>query len=393
MTARLVTGTGPGRRVRVRFDALTGPGAGDGLVAVVAGDDPRPGGTGPALPDPTTAVGVVRDAAAALREALSGGQLEVHFQPIVRVADRVVTGVEALVRWAHPSAGLLAPAQFLPEAAAAGLLPELSGHVLAVACAQAVRWPDWQVAVNLTAADLESPRVLTQVRTALATSGLPPTRLTLEITEETLVHDIPAALLLLEELRRDGIRIALDDFGTGYCSLLYLREFPVTDLKIDREFIAGLGRRRDDTAIVTSVLSLAASLELTVTAEGVTTATQLRQLRALGCPYAQGYLFARPQPAGQLDAAYPDPRSPTPTATRIPPPRPRPLRDLPAAARDPLTAEVARLHRRGASLRTVASRLNRAGWRTTRGRPWTETTVARLIADLTQPQPPPPPGS
>jgi diguanylate cyclase (GGDEF)-like protein/PAS domain S-box-containing protein len=241
-----------------------------------------------------------------LRHAIEHGELIVHYQPEIEVPSGVVLGAEALVRWQHPTRGLLAAAEFIDLAEETGLILDIGRWVLGEACRQQVRWeaehPDRElvVRVNLSARQVAEPDLLTQVVAILSESGIDPAHLCLEITETTVMADAENSLEVLEKLRGLGVELAIDDFGTGYSSLSYLKRFPVHVLKIDRSFVDGLGRDPDDTAIVQAILVLASSLGMSVTAEGVETEAQLTELLRLGCGRVQGYFFARPQPPEEL---------------------------------------------------------------------------------------------
>ncbi|HVQ96911.1 MAG TPA: EAL domain-containing protein [Mycobacteriales bacterium] len=242
-----------------------------------------------------------------LRQAVAGGQLRVLYQPIVDTRAGLVVGVEALVRWQHPSAGLLGPGEFLDVAEETGLIVPLGAAVLAEACRQAAAWRAGEpgcerlhVAVNVSSAQFSHPSFVPTVAAVLADSGLPPDALWLEITETSIMTDAAVVGSTLAAIRALGAHLAIDDFGTGYSSLAYLRRFPVEMLKIDRSFVAGLGQDREDEAIVAMVISLARTLDLVIVAEGVETADQLELLRRLGCETVQGYYFGRPAAADLL---------------------------------------------------------------------------------------------
>jgi diguanylate cyclase (GGDEF)-like protein/PAS domain S-box-containing protein len=244
-----------------------------------------------------------RELEADLRGALAERQLEVHYQPLVDISGRRVTGFEALLRWRHPTRGMIAPNDFIPIAEANGLIVPIGEWVLRTACADAANWPEEiAVAVNLSPIQFGAANLTQTVVSALAQSGLAPQRLELEITESTLLADTAATAATLHALRRFGVRIALDDFGTGYSSLSHLRGFPFDKIKIDRSFVKDLSQRRDCTAIVTAISSLARSLGIATTAEGVETAEQLDFLRAQGCTQAQGFLFSPARPIADLAA-------------------------------------------------------------------------------------------
>ena len=242
-----------------------------------------------------------------LRDAIERDELVLHYQPQVSLLTGMAVGVEALVRWRHPTRGLLAPIEFIPHAEETGLIVPLGEVVLEKACAQAHLWaemrpgdPPLTMSVNLSPAQLLSPTLLAAVECALEHSSLEPGSLCLEITERTLMVDGPATAASIAALSGMGIRLAIDDFGTGYSSLSYLRLLPVDSLKVDAIFVEGLGRRRDDKAIVGAVIDMAHALGMGVVAEGVESARQVSQLRELDCDQAQGYRFARPTPAGDL---------------------------------------------------------------------------------------------
>jgi EAL domain-containing protein (putative c-di-GMP-specific phosphodiesterase class I) len=309
-----------------------------------------------------------------IARALEAEQFVLHFQPVVELSTGQPTGTEALIRWDHPEAGLLAPDSFLPAVAQTQVMPALTRWVMHAACTAAARWPDWTVSVNVTARDLASGTLIEHVLGALDATGVPADRLVLELTETALVHDLTRAADALGELRARGVGVALDDFGTGYSSMLYLRELPVSSVKIDRVFMPGLQAGSDDLAIVTSLLTLARTVGLTAVAEGVETEAQVELLDSLGCRFGQGFLWSRPVPSDDADALY---RDGLPNAARAPGPGRRQRPRHPAEAR---VAQRARdLMSRGASLNTIAAALNAAGERTDRGSRWHAVSVARLI--------------
>ncbi|MBB5694701.1 bifunctional diguanylate cyclase/phosphodiesterase [Muricoccus pecuniae] len=228
-------------------------------------------------------------------------EFEVHYQPVIDVATRSPTGLEALLRWHHPERGLVSPADFIPVAEEIGLIVGLGELVLRRACADATRWsPTLRVAVNLSPAQFRDPRLVETVAEALSDSGLPPGRLELEITEGVLLRRTEATMTTLHRLKSLGVRIALDDFGTGYSSLSYLRSFPFDKVKIDRAFVRDIETSSDDAAIVRAVTGLCERLGMTSTAEGVETEEQFRLVEAERCTEAQGYLFSRPVPASEV---------------------------------------------------------------------------------------------
>jgi EAL domain-containing protein (putative c-di-GMP-specific phosphodiesterase class I) len=237
---------------------------------------------------------------AELSRSLGRGELVVHFQPIVALQTSRVTGFEALLRWRHPTRGLIAPAEFIPLAEETGVIRALGRYVLEEACTQAARWQRWHggpegltVAVNLSAQQLQEVTFIEDLQTILADTGLDPTQLLLEMTETIMFHDTAMTLTRLEDIRKLGVRIAIDDFGTGYSSLGYLRRFRVDVLKIAREFV-GPADRSEEWAFAAAIVALGRTLGLTIVAEGIETEGQLERLRALGCELGQGYLFARP---------------------------------------------------------------------------------------------------
>jgi EAL domain-containing protein (putative c-di-GMP-specific phosphodiesterase class I) len=210
-------------------------------------------------------------------------------------------GFEALVRWRHPTRGIVAPMEFIPIAEDSGLIVPLGSWVLTQACKDAATWPlGLQVSVNVSAAQFERPDFLATVQEALRSSGLDAQRLELEITETTLMQDSDAAQRLLRALRGIGVRIALDDFGTGFSSLAYLLSFPLDKLKIDQSFVRQLETGKTNgkaSAVVSTITQLAHVLGLETTAEGIETPEQLEILRGISCSFGQGYLYARPMDA------------------------------------------------------------------------------------------------
>jgi diguanylate cyclase (GGDEF)-like protein len=236
-----------------------------------------------------------------LRLAIAQGSLEVHYQPCVSLQDNRITGCEALVRWRHPERGFVSPAEFIPIAEETGLINELGEWVLATACTEAAAWPaDIRLAVNVSPVQFRSGTLALKISKALAASGLPPSRLELEITEAVLIRDDETALAILHQLRDIGVHIALDDFGTGYSSLSYLQRFPFDKIKIDRCFVKDISESDSSSSIVSAVVNIAAVRRMTTTAEGVETEQQQQLLRTLGCSEMQGYLFSAAKPAHQL---------------------------------------------------------------------------------------------
>ena len=243
-----------------------------------------------------------------LRQALVDGGFEIHYQPLVNLQRDEVIGCEALLRWRHPERGMVSPAEFIPVAEDTGLIVELGEWVLRTACAEAATWPDHiRVAVNVSPVQLKSQTLALKIMGALAASGLPASRLELEITEAVLIHDDEAALAILHQLRAIGVRIALDDFGTGYSSLSYLKRFPFDKIKIDRCFVSDIAEIDGSSAIVQAVVNIAAARNMTTTAEGVETQQQKDLLRTLGCTEMQGYLFSAAKPGAEVRKLF-DPR-------------------------------------------------------------------------------------
>jgi EAL domain-containing protein (putative c-di-GMP-specific phosphodiesterase class I) len=238
-----------------------------------------------------------------LRRAFVLRQFEVHYQAQMNLHDKQVVGFEALVRWRHPQRGMVSPAAFIPVAEEIGLISQIGEWVLLTACREAANWPGNQrIAVNLSPMQFSTSGLVETVAAALATSGLPPERLELEITESVLLEDTAATLAILHQLRSLGIRIAMDDFGTGYSSLGYLRSFPFDKVKIDQSFIRDMPTDGDSAAIVKAIIGLGISLGISTTAEGVETEEQLNRLRAEGCTDIQGYLLSKPVPAAEVEA-------------------------------------------------------------------------------------------
>jgi len=242
-----------------------------------------------------------------LSNAAGRDELRLYYQPTYDLLTGAIVGVEALLRWAHPTRGLLEPADFLDVAEGRRLMVPIGDWVVATATAQASKWqhafgvgvPDmW---VNISGQQLGDQHLIGLVEQALAAPGLEPSKLGLEVTERQLVGSGESVHADLVALRALGLRLAVDDFGTGFNSLAYLRRFDFDEIKIDRSFISGLGHDRTDTAVTSSVITLGQSLELVVVAEGVETEAQYNCLRDLGCDHAQGYLLQRPAPAETID--------------------------------------------------------------------------------------------
>jgi diguanylate cyclase (GGDEF)-like protein len=235
-----------------------------------------------------------------LRRALQEGEFILHYQPILNLETNHVSCCEALVRWRHPERGLVAPLDFIPVAEEIGLIVPLGEWVLRQACADAARWPDdIKVAVNLSPIQMGSAKLVPTVIGALAASGLPASRLELEITESVMMQNTEVTFAALHQLRALGVKISMDDFGTGFSSLSYLRRFPFDKLKIDRCFISDMSHE-GALAIVQAVTHMARCLGMITTAEGVETAEQLAQVRDLGCGEVQGFYIGYPQPVEMI---------------------------------------------------------------------------------------------
>lgn len=244
----------------------------------------------------------------ALRAAIDNGELRLHFQPQVELATGVVVGVEALVRWHHPTLGLLEPATFLPLAERSDLIFPLGAWVLDEACRQAARWRAHRperpvsVSVNVSGRQIADPSLVDVVAGALDAADLEPGRLRLELSERDAVEHADATVESVRELRRLGVGTSIDDFGTGHSPLGLLREVPVDELKIDRTFVVGLGERPDDSIVVAAMIGLAHGLGLTTLAKGVERRAQAAEVVRLGCPVGQGFLWSDARPAHEIDA-------------------------------------------------------------------------------------------
>jgi diguanylate cyclase (GGDEF)-like protein/PAS domain S-box-containing protein len=240
-----------------------------------------------------------------LRQAIERGEFVLHYQPQIDLRTMCIVGMEALLRWNHPARGLLLPEHFIRVAEERGYIVTMGEWVLREACAQAarfcVRFPDFRVAVNLSARQLRDHSLVDSVAAALRASGLEARCLELEITESVAIENVELTLGVLAELRRLGVRIAIDDFGTGHSSLGYLKRFPIDTLKIDKHFVEDLPDGFEDAAIVQAVVQLARGLDLRVIAEGVETQQQLDFLQSHMCPEVQGYHFSYPVPAREFE--------------------------------------------------------------------------------------------
>jgi EAL domain-containing protein (putative c-di-GMP-specific phosphodiesterase class I) len=239
-----------------------------------------------------------------LRTAIADGAIQLYYQPKLDLVTDQVCEVEALVRWVHPRLGIVPPSEFVTLAEHTGLIRPLTTHVLAIAVAQAARWRSdgrpLTVAVNLSARSLHDGAILQEVASVLEQGALPPSLLRLEITESSIMADPQRARKVLQELNDMGIRLSIDDFGTGYSSLAYLKDLPVSEVKIDRSFVTKVLEREGDQVIVRSIIDLGRNLGLSTVAEGVESEAALTWLRAAGCNQAQGYQVARPMTAAAL---------------------------------------------------------------------------------------------
>ena len=234
-----------------------------------------------------------------LRTGMRAGQVGVHYQPLVEVATRRAVGLEALVRWQHPTQGFIAPSLFIPLAEESDLILELGEFVLRTACEQIKTWeragvPVVPLAVNISALQLQRGGFADSVRRVLRETGMQPEQLALEITESALMENMKERVAELQSLRADGVGIEIDDFGTGYSSLSYLKQLPIDTVKIDRSFIHNIDSNPVDAAIVSAIFAMAQTMRLRVVAEGVETQGQLQVLGRYGCAYAQGYYFSKP---------------------------------------------------------------------------------------------------
>ena len=240
-----------------------------------------------------------------LHHAVENSEFFLQYQPTVDLATGVINGVEALLRWRHPQRGVVQPNDFIPALEASSLIFPVGAWVLDEACRQGVKWRDRgyhiPVSVNVSAVQLGRDRIIDDVDAALSKSGLAPSRLILELTETTVMHDIEATLVRLKLLKTLGVKLAIDDFGTGYSSLAYLRQLPIDVLKIDRSFVSGIAETSESEAIVHTLVQLGQSLGLDTVAEGIETDDQRRKLQQEKVRVGQGFLFARPLDVGAVD--------------------------------------------------------------------------------------------
>ena len=236
-----------------------------------------------------------------LRRALADNAITVHYQPIVAADGARIVGVEALARWNHPVRGAIPPTSFIPVAEQAGMIGRLGEIVMRRALADAKRWPELSIAVNLSPLQVRDDTLVGLVSDILAETGIEPSRVLLEVTEGVLIDDPQVAKARLDALRGLGVRLALDDFGTGYSSLAYLQQFRFDKLKIDKAFVAPLGQAANSQAMIQAIVTLGRALGLTLLAEGVETEEQRVTLRLAGCDEMQGFLFAMPGPREAID--------------------------------------------------------------------------------------------
>ncbi|HEX4030382.1 MAG TPA: EAL domain-containing protein [Terracidiphilus sp.] len=240
-----------------------------------------------------------------LRLAHERNEFVLFYQPKLDARSSEVIGAEALLRWMHPSRGIVSPDQFIPLAEKSGLIISIGNWVLDEACRQMSAWrnmghANWSIAVNLSPLQFNHPNLVEMVAETLHRHALEPRRLTLEITESTAMRDVEASMIILDRLTEAGVHISIDDFGTGYSSLLYLKRLPAKELKIDRGFVRDLEHDKEDEAIIAAIVALGHTLNIEIVAEGVETIEQQRSLTRMGCTSLQGYLFGRPMPATQF---------------------------------------------------------------------------------------------
>jgi diguanylate cyclase (GGDEF)-like protein/PAS domain S-box-containing protein len=310
-----------------------------------------------------------------LRVGIDTGQLRLLYQPIVDLANHDVVGGEALVRWERPGFGLLSPSEFIDIAERTGQIVPLGAWVAEQACQTAVRLgqlerPPLSVSINVSARQLIDPGLVAMLRSALSHTGCPPAAVVIEVTETALMHDMDSATAALRDIKALGVAVALDDFGIGYSSLLYLKNFPVDRIKIDKSFIVGLGAHAPDTAIVASTISLGHNLGVQVVGEGVETVSQLNLLRQMGCDFAQGFLCSPPLTLAELQG----------WLAAHPPRRHRRVRSAQSPTRAPESSRIQRLHADGASLHTIAAALNVDGLHTAAGLRWSPKSVAKVLS-------------
>jgi EAL domain-containing protein (putative c-di-GMP-specific phosphodiesterase class I) len=245
------------------------------------------------------------DIESSLRHAVERGELRLHYQPKVDVITGRIAGVEALLRWMHPELGMLPPIRFIPLAEETGLIVLIGGWVLNTACAQSMEWqraglPPISMAVNVSPRQFADEQLLSSIDNALASSGLDPKLLQIEITESMVMLNVERAVRVLDAIQSRGVRIAIDDFGAGYSSMSMLKRFPIDTIKIDSSFIRELPDSSQDKAIAKAIINLGKALGLTIVAEGVETAEQDKFLRDHACDEIQGFLFSHPVPPEKI---------------------------------------------------------------------------------------------
>jgi diguanylate cyclase (GGDEF)-like protein len=267
-------------------------------------------------PEMATAVAARHTLTESLQRAVAAEEFVLHYQPIFEVATGRLTGVESLIRWIHPTRGMVWPGEFIPVAETSDLILDIGRWVLDTSCRQAREWHDrWpaqrdvQISVNVAGRQLEQPDFVDQVAEVVRSSGVDPSTVVLEVTETTLLQNAEDAIAKLEALRRLGLGVAIDDFGTGYSSLSYLQRFPATAIKIARDFVAVDEADTDSWELASAIVSMGRALRLTVIAEGVEEPFQLERLRKLRCNRAQGYYLARPVAASELEQQFAHPLS------------------------------------------------------------------------------------
>jgi EAL domain-containing protein (putative c-di-GMP-specific phosphodiesterase class I) len=243
-----------------------------------------------------------------LQRAVDNGEFTLHFQPVIELATGRIEGLEALVRWQHPTRGLIPPLDFIPLAEETGLIVSLGRWVLQEACTQARQLqeryemdPPLQMAVNLSARQLQRPEIVGEIAETLMETQLDPSSLVLEITESVMMQDMELSIQRLAELKELGVQLAVDDFGTGYSSLNYIRRFPVDILKVDKSFVDGVNEGGEESALTAAIIELAGILRLRPVAEGIERADQLEKLLDMRCDLGQGYYFAKPLPLEAVD--------------------------------------------------------------------------------------------
>lgn len=241
-----------------------------------------------------------------LHSALARDEFRLYFQPLVNLDDGSIIGAEALLRWAHPRSGLISPSLFIPLLEKSGDIVQVGQWVLEQAALHAARWPDIhghapRVSVNVSRLQLSRDDFVSQVQKVLRTTGLPPGRLVLEITESLAMRDPTETMTRMEELRQVGVGLAMDDFGTGYSSLAYLKRYPLNFLKVDRLFVHGIPVDRENDQLMETIMDMSRRLHLTTVAEGIETPAELARLKTIGCAIGQGFLFAPPMPAHEFD--------------------------------------------------------------------------------------------